>query len=154
MASERFELRNMEIYEKRIRGASLASLAGEYGLTDASISNICAEVRRTLPERSREELIAASLDQLEFLREKVLELVNMEGAPVTVGQQGDILREPSEDGDGEIVRDYSLRTRAIAEAHKLNQTFAKRLGLDAPTESVVKASVQYEVVGLDPEALT
>lgn len=151
MASERFELRNMEIYEKRIRGASLATLAGEYGLTDASISNICKEVRRTLPERSREELIAASLDQLEFLREKVLELVNMPGAPVTAGQLGEILVDPE---TGETVRDFGLRTKAIAEAHRLNQTFAKRLGLDAPTESVVKASVQYEVVGLDPEALT
>jgi hypothetical protein len=150
MASERFELRNMEIYEKRIRGASLASLAGEYGLDDSRISEICSEVRRTLPERSREELIAASLDQLEFLREKVIELSNMRGAPVTAGQLGEILR----DEDGEIVRDYSLRLRAIDQAHKLNQTFAKRLGLDAPTESVVKASVQYEVVGLDPEALT
>jgi hypothetical protein len=150
MAGERFELRNMEIYEKRIRGASLASLAGEYGLTDASISNICAEVRRTLPERSREELIAASLDQLEYLREKVIELSNMRGAPVTAGQLGEILL----DEDGEIVRDYSLRLRAIDQAHKLNQTFAKRLGLDAPTETKVTGSMLYEVVGLDPEALT
>ncbi len=142
--------RDMEIYEKWIRGTSQAVIADEYGLSLPRVSQICVEVRRTLPERSREELIAASLDQLEFLREKVLEMVKMKGAPVTAGQLGEIVR----DEDGEIVRDYSLRTRAIAEAHRLNQTFAKRLGLDAPTESVVKASVQYEVVGLDPEALT
>ncbi len=142
--------RDMEIYEKWIRGTSQAVIADEYGLSLPRVSQICVEVRRTLPERSREELIAASLDQLEFLREKVLEMVKMKGAPVTAGQLGEIVR----DEDGEIVRDYSLRTRAIAEAHRLNQTFAKRLGLDAPTESVVKASVQYEVVGFDPEART
>lgn len=140
----------MEIYEARIRGARIAELAEKYGLDQSRISAICTEVRRTLPERSREELIAASLDQLEFLREKVIELAQMEGAPVTAGQLGEILY----DTDGSVVRDYSLRIRAIDQAHKLNQTFAKRLGLDAPTESVVKASVQYEVVGLDPEALT
>lgn len=150
MSSIRTELRDMEIYEARIRGARIAELAEKYGLDQSRISAICTEVRRTLPERSREELIAASLDQLEFLREKVIELAQMEGAPVTAGQLGEILY----DTDGSVVRDYSLRIKAINEAHKLNQTFAKRLGLDAPTESVVKASVQYEVVGLDPEALT
>lgn len=140
----------MEIYEARIRGAKLAELAEKYGITQSRISDICSEVRRTLPERSREELIAASLDQLEFLREKVIELAEMEGSPVTAGQLGEILL----DTDGSVVRDYSLRIKAIDQAHKLWVSFGKRMGLDAPTESVVKASVQYEVVGLDPEALT
>lgn len=148
--SIRTELRDMEIYEKRIRGALVPALADEYGLSTGRISQICAEVRATLPQRSREELLALSLEQIEFLREEVLTLVKMPGAPVTAGQLGEILY----DTNGSVVRDYSLRIKAINEAHKLNQTFAKRLGLDAPTESVVKASVQYEVVGLDPEALT
>lgn len=146
----RNEMRDHEIYEKRIRGAKLEDLAAEYGVTFRRVSQIIGEVRRSLPERSREDLIATSLDQLEFLREKVLELVSMRGAPVTAGQLGGILR----DDDGEVVRDYSLRIKAINEAHKLNQTFAKRLGLDAPAQVDVKASVQYEIVGVDPEALT
>lgn len=150
MASERLHARDMEIYERHIRGETLAKLGDEYGITMSRVSQICAEVRRTLPERSREDLVAASLDQLEFLREKVIEMVGMRGAPVTAGQLGEILH----DEDGEVVRDYSLRIKAVAEAHRLNQTFARRLGLDAPTESVVKASVQYEVVGLNPEDLT
>lgn len=147
----RNEMRDMEIYEKRIRGAALAALAEEFGVTQARVSVICKEVRASLGTLDRDALIQASLDQLEYLREKVIELSNLPGAPITVGQHGDILREPETD---EIVRDYSLRVKAIDQAHKLNQTFAKRLGLDAPTAVDVKASVQYEIVGVDPEALT
>lgn len=146
----RHQIRDAEIYEKRIRGASLQSLADEYGLEDSSISRITKEQGATLSQRSREDLIAASLNQLEYLREKVIELAEMRGAPVAAGQLGEILH----DVDGQVVRDYSLRVKAIAEAHKLNVTFAKRLGLDAPTQAEVKASVSYEIVGVDPGDLT
>ncbi len=146
----RFELRNMEIYEKRIRGASLAALAGEYDLTEQRISGICAEQRRAMPALDREAMVAASFEQLEYLREKVLEMVEMRPAPVTFGEMGDLLR----DEDGSVVRDYKLRTTSIELARKLNESTRKLLGMDAPVQAEVKASVQYEVVGLDPEALT
>lgn len=149
----RYELRDMEIYEKWIRGTPQAALAEEYNLSVSRISLICTDVRRSMPQQSREDLIALSVDQLEFLREKVIELVQMNGAPVTAGQMGDVVLDPE---TGEVVRDYSLRLRAIQAALAMNQTLAKRLGLDAPaqTESVVKATVQYEIVGVDPGELT
>lgn len=147
------ELRDQEIYEKRVRGATLKTLAEEFDISLSRVSDICKEQRAGLPERSREDLIRASIERLEFLREKVIELAEMPGAPVTVGQHGDILREPDTD---EVVRDYSLRIKAIDQAHKLGQTFDKLFGLAAPTAAnvEVKASIQYEIVGVDPEALT
>ncbi len=147
----RNELRDMEIYEKRIRGASLAALAEEYGLDDSRISVICKEVRQGMPALDREALVRASFEQLEYLREKVNELVQMGGAPITAGQNGDVVIDPE---TGEVVRDYKLRTTSIELARKLNESTRKLLGMDAPVQAEVKASVQYEVVGLDPEALT
>jgi hypothetical protein len=144
----------MEIYEKRMRGARLQQLADEYGLSDSGVCAVVQNVGRSMPELDRSALVGITVGWLMEMRAKVLELSEREGAPVTVGQRGDILREPSEDGEGEIVRDYSLRIKSIETALRIDAAFAKRLGLDAPSESIVKASVQYEVVGLDPEALT
>lgn len=155
MASENrvspHSLRDVEIYEKRVRGASLAELAEEYGIHVSRVSQICAEVRRTLPDRSREELVRINHDQLEFLRDEVLNLARMTGAPITAGQHGDVLIDPD---TGETVRDYSPRVKALQEAHRLILSKNKMLGLDAPTEVKTSGSVRYEIVGVDPEALT
>jgi hypothetical protein len=144
-----YRIRDDEIYRRRMRGESIADLAREFNVGESRISAIVTEVSRSLPERDRSELIALSIERLDFLTEKVMTLAEMEGAPIFVGKDGILARDENE----EIVRDFSLRIKAIAEAHRLNQTFAKRLGLDAPTQSEVNASVQYEIVGVDPEEL-
>jgi hypothetical protein len=144
-------LRNLDIYERRMRGEKIPVLAAEYGVNESRISQICTEVRRTLPDRSREELVKINHDQLEFLRDEVLRLAQMSGAPVTAGQHGDVLIDPD---TGETVRDYSLRVKALQEAHRLILSKNKMLGLDAPTEVKTSGSVRYEIVGVDPEALT
>jgi hypothetical protein len=144
-----YRIRDDEIYRRRMRGESIADLAREFSVGESRISAIVTEVSRSLPERDRSELIALSIERLDFLTEKVMTLAEMEGAPIFVGKDGIFARDENE----EIVRDFSLRIKAIAEAHRLNQTFAKRLGLDAPTQSEVNASVQYEIVGVDPEEL-
>lgn len=155
MTGWRYPERDMQIYERRMRGERGAALAAEFGLTEASISAIVVKVSRSMPERDRSEVVARSIAHLDDMREKVLELYSLLGAPVTVGQHGDILREPTSDGsEGEIVRDHSLKMQAIDRLLKIDAAFAKRLGLDAPTQTETKASVQYEIVGVDPEALT
>jgi len=145
----RFVRRDIEIYERHMRGERTSDLAREYSLSDSRISQIVAEVARNMPEVDISHLRALSADRLEFMQEKVLELISMPGAP-TFTQRGDQLI----DADGNAVLDYSLRLRALAELRAINTTFGKRFGLDAPTQSEVKATVNYEVVGVDPEAMT
>ena len=147
----RHSWRDVDIYEKRMRGATLAQLAEEYGLHSSRISQICVEVRRNLPDRAKEELVRISFDQLESLRDEVLNLARMPGAPVTAGQHGDVLIDPETE---EIVRDYGGRLRALQEAHRLILSKNKMLGLDAPTEVKASGSVRYEIVGVDTSALT
>lgn len=143
--------RNLDIYERRMRGERISDLAVEYSVSESRISQICTEIRRSLPDRSREELVRINHEQLEFLRDEVLRLVQKAGAPVTAGQHGDVLIDPD---TGAIVRDYSLRINALKEAHRLILSKNKMLGLDAPSEVKTSGSVRYEIVGVDPEALT
>lgn len=143
--------RDDDIYAERMRGVSTAELAERYGLSTTRIGDITRAVARSLPTRDREYLLALSVSHLEDLREKVRALSLMEGAPVTSGKDGDVVIDPV---TGEVVRDYSLRRSAYGLEHDINKTFAKRLGLDAPAQSEVKASVQYEIVGVDVEDLT
>ena len=147
----RHSWRDVDIYEKRMRGATLAQLAEEYGLHSSRISQICVEVRRNLPDRAKEELVKISFDQLESLRDEVLNLARMPGAPVTAGQHGDVLIDPETE---EVVRDYGGRLRALQEAHRLILSKNKMLGLDAPDRVETSGSVRYEVVGVDTSALT
>jgi hypothetical protein len=145
------ELRDQEIFTKRMNGASLAVLAEEYGVVPSRICTIVSEMARKLPEMDRSALTALTIDTLMNLRGKVMNLAEMQGAPVTAGQRGDVLIDPETE---EVVRDYSLRLNAVKTMLALDAQFAKRLGLDAPAESVVRATVQYEIVGVDPEDLT
>lgn len=145
----RFIKRDIEIYERNMRGESSRVLADEYGLSQSRVCQIVTEVGRNMPEVDVSHLRALSADRLEFMQNKVLELISMPGAP-TFTQRGDQLI----DADGNAVLDYSLRLRALAELRAINATFGKRFGLDAPTQAEVKATVQYEIVGVDPEAMT
>lgn len=151
MTGPRFPLRDEEIYLRRMRGESLKRLSEEYSLSDSSISQIVTRVSRSLPERDRSELLARSVEHLDQMRSEVLSVVKTLGIPVTAGQHGDVVLDPD---TGEAVRDHSVRLRALDQLLKIDTAFAKRLGLDAPIQAEVKASVQYEIVGVDPEALT
>lgn len=147
----RFIKRDIEIYERSMRGERTSDLAREYSLSDSRISQIVTEVGRNMPEVDISHLRALSADRLEFMQNEVLRLLALPAAPVTAGNTGLILEDPD---TGAVVRDYSLKLRALAELRAINTTFAKRFGLDAPAQSEVKATVNYEIVGVDPEAMT
>lgn len=145
----KFIKRDVEIYERAMRGERTSDLAREYSLSDSSISHIVTNVGRNMPEVDISHLRALSASRLEFMHNEVLRLVQMPGAP-TFTQRGDQLI----DQNGEPVLDYSLRLRALAEMRAIETSLGKRFGLDAPTQTEVKAHVQYEIIGVDPEAMT
>lgn len=145
----RFVKRDIEIYERAMRGERTSDLAREYSLSDSSISHIVTDVGRSMPEVDISHLRALSAARLEFMHREVLQLVQLPGAP-TFTQRGEMLL----DKNGNEVLDYSLRLRALAEMRAIETSLGKRFGLDAPTQTEVKATVAYEIVGVDPEAMT
>lgn len=144
-------IRDDEIYVKRMRGAKVADLAREYDLSDSMISMIVRRVSMSMPERDRSELLARSVEHLDFIQRKVMDLLELTPAPVTAGNMGIPLVDPD---SGEVVRDHSLRRAALDQLMKINQIYAKRLGLDAPAEANIKAGIRIEIEGVATEDLT
>lgn len=151
MANPRLEGRNGEVWHRyAIRSQTQAKIAEELGIGQQRVSQILDDVRKTIPEPDRQELVKHSIELLQYAQDTALEIVAMTPAPVFVGKDGSI----AYDENGNVVRDYSGRLRALETAIKANDTIAKRLGLDSPTKIETSGAVRYEIVGVDLEALS
>lgn len=152
MAKSRLDGRNGEIwYRHAVRAQTQEQIAEELGISHQRVSQILAEVRESLPaEIDRQGLVRHSLEFLKAAQDKAMEIVELTPAPVFVGKDGSIAR----DENGNVVRDYSGRLKALEVAIKANETIAKRFGLDAPQKIETSGAVRYEIVGVDLEALS
>jgi hypothetical protein len=148
---ERLEGRDGDIWRRyTLYSWTQEKIAAHYGISRERVSDILQRVRASLPETDRAELINASMELIHEVKARALEIADMAGAPVAVGKDGIVLLDPN---TGEPVRDYSGRLRALDMALKADDVLAKRLGLDAAQKTESTATVRYEVVGIEPEAL-
>lgn len=125
-------------------------IAEKMGITQQSVSELIRVARAKMPAVDHTELRRGLLDMHEEVIRRALSLAELEGAPVTVGKDGDILREPD---SGEVVRDYAGRVAAYNLALKAAAELRKLEGLDAAAKMEIGATVRYEVVGVDTEML-
>lgn len=131
------EGRNGEIWRAYYRGEKQGDIAARYGITQARVSQICAQVRASIEPQERAELLKSELDLLSDMRREVLTLLfDMGGAPVTAGKDGDIVRDPE---TGEVVRDHTGRLNAARVALSISERIAKAAGLDAAQKLEVNA---------------
>jgi transcriptional regulator with XRE-family HTH domain len=141
MESDRLLGRNGAIWLGYCRGKTQEALAQEHGITQGRVSQIIKEVRDTIPELDRAEMVQKSLDLLERLQAGALEIWDMAPAPVTVGQYGEILRDPDSD---EVIRDHAGRLRALETAVKVGKEIRQLVGLDAAQKLDLNVSAQEE----------
>lgn len=150
-SEDRLEGRNGEVWRWfTIRGKTQEWIAQHYGISNQRVSQIIKEVRDAIPPIDKAELVQESLELIKEVKARAMEIVDMAGAPVAVGKDGVVLYDPV---NGEVVRDYAGRLRALDMALKADDTMAKRLGLDAASKVESTATVKYEIVGVDPEDL-
>lgn len=148
----RLEGRNGEVWRKHvIYGWTQERVAEHFGIGQQRVSEIIAMVRASIPEDSKADLVRASMDLINEVKARALEIADMIPAPVVAGKDGDPVMDPE---TGTWVRDYSGRLRALETALKADDTLAKRLGLDAASKIESTATVRYEVCGVDTENLT
>lgn len=150
---ERLEGRNGEIWHRyTVRAQTQEMIAEELGISQERVSQIIREIRAAIPPIDRDQLVASSLELVSYVKQQAMEIVDMAGAPVFVGKDGDIAR----DENGEVVRDHSGRLAALKMAMDADNVLAKRLGLDSPTKIEQSGSVRYEIVGggVEVEGLT
>lgn len=143
----RLEGRNGKIYTQVVLySRTLQDVADEFGLSLGNVSEIVKAVRQNIPDTSLADFRAEFLEQLRDLHERSMEIVDLTPAPVAVGKDGDILRDPATD---EIVRDYSGRLNAMNFALKVMESKRKLVGADAPAKQEISGDVKYEIVGVD-----
>lgn len=146
------EGRNGEIW----RGVTIyrkteEALAVEHGISQQRVHQIVESVRKQIPDT---DLDFARRESIEFYAEmtrRAIEIVDLTPAPVTVGKDGNVLREPD---TGEVVRDYSGRLNAMQVAMKADAERRKMLGLDAAQKVEQSGSMKIEIVGVDPDDLS
>ncbi len=144
--------REAEIYRLTVvNRLAQSEIAARLNISQPRVSQILADARRKLPPPDLSAIRDEALElQLDVIRRAYL-LAEMNGAPVTAGKDGEIVVDPE---TGEVVRDYALRTQALALALKADAERRKLLGLDAASKVEHSGAVRYEVVGVDPADLT
>ncbi len=125
-------------------------IAADFGLSPGRIAQIIGDVRATIPQHDLDEMRQESLELYAELGRRAMEIVDLVPAPMVVGKDGDILK----DDEGNIVRDYSGRLRAIETAAKMDKERRTMMGIDAAGKSEVSGALRMEVVGLDVEDLS
>lgn len=119
--TERLEGRTGQVWQLYIDGHTQQAIAERFGISQSNVSNILAEVRASIPSRSREEIVRERVEQLSKFRV--------------------VLAEAANSGD----------PQAIQLALKVQEREAKLLGLDNPVKTEVDATVRYHVAGVDTE---
>lgn len=149
--ASRLEGRNGSIWRAHtIYRRTMEDIAEEFGISQPRVSQIIADVRASIPVHDLDQMRNQSVELYAELTRRALEIVDLVPAPIFVGKDGSI----AYDDDGEVVRDYSGRLRAIETASKMEEHTRKLMGLDSALKSEVSGSIKYEIVGVDPEDLS
>lgn len=126
-------------------------IADELGVSQQRVSQILAACREKIVPPDLTAMRDKSIALHEDVIRRAFEMAEMSGAPIAVGKDGTILKDPE---DGTVVRDYALRNTALMLALKAEAELRKLMGMDAATKVETTGSVKFEIVGVDPEALT
>jgi hypothetical protein len=145
--------REAEVYRLTVVNRLTQQQIGDrLGVTQQWVSEALASARANLPPVDNDALRRQSLElHLNTIR-AALELAEMEGAPVFVGKDGDLARDP-ENGNA-VVRDYAGRVAAHKLALDADKELRKLMGLDSATKIEQSGTVRYEVAGVDLDALS
>lgn len=121
--TERLEGRTGQVWQLYIDGHTQQAIAERFGISQSHVSKILAEVRASIPQQTRDEIVRERVEQLAKFRM--------------------VLAEAANDGD----------PQAIQMALKVQEREAKLLGLDSAVKQEVDATVQYRIVGVNPNEI-
>lgn len=143
--------RDAEIYRYAVVNRWVHSkIAEHFKISRERVGQILARVRETLPPLDVAAIRQESLELNRDIMRRALELAEMEGAPVTAGKDGDVVRDPE---NAAVVREYSGRVMALRLAQAADKEIRVLTGADAATKVESTATVRYEVTGVNLDAL-
>lgn len=116
---DRLDGRTGRVWQMYIRMQTQQAIADELGISQSRVSKIIAEVRASIPQQTREEIVQERVEQLRTIGTRVF--------------------EAAEDGDPQAINAFL----------KIQEREAKLLGLDSAIKQEVDATVRYEIAGVD-----
>jgi len=125
-------------------------VAEEFGISKQRVGQIIDETRKNIPTVDMDAMRRQSLDLYAELTNRALEIADLAPAPIFVGKDGNI----AYDTNGEPVRDYSGRLRAMETAAKFDAETRKLMGLDSALKAEISGSMSIEIVGVSPDELS
>jgi DNA-binding transcriptional regulator LsrR (DeoR family) len=129
-AVRRLDGRNGEIARRYyLMSQSQQEIADDLGISQSRVSQVLRDVRSEIDATTREDVKADIAARLAQLRAGMVELVEMEGAPVTAGKDGQVVTDPE---TGAVVRDYALRVNATRTVIDIERRLAALYGADEP----------------------
>lgn len=169
--SERLKGRNSQIWKHHLAGWTQERIAEKLEVSQPTVSRAIQAIRQSIPEDTRQDLIATEVARLDYALSKAAEVIDR--THMVISQSGRIVHEITEyalDEDGNYlldkhgnpvpkklrkVQDDGPTLQAIDRYVGVGRERRKLLGLDAPTNAKVEheGGVRYEIIGVDPEAL-
>jgi len=129
---------------------TMEDIGEEFQISTMRVSQILADARASIPTVDMDAMRQESIDLYRELQRRALEIADLVPAPVFVGKDGSI----AYDDNGELVRDYTGRLRAIETAAKMGEHTRKLMGVDSAIKAEISGAIKYEIVGVDPEELS
>jgi len=142
----RLEKRDQEMWTAYCRGATQQQLADKYKISQSAVSQRLKAIREAIPPEEKEQVRRRHLDVFADMVGELYPLVKAD--PVPAYSNGRRMTQPNpEDPDNpeaEVpVWDHSGRIAAMKEVRAILEREAKLVGVDAPSQAEITASVDH-----------
>src|SRR3954470_17627092 len=131
-----------------VGGKTQYQIADMLGLDHSTVSDDLRIHADSMTPQSRETAVQRHEETIAWAVDQLRELARMDGAPVTAGKDGTVVRDPERidpaTGRHAVVRDYTGRFTAIRELRGYLDREAKLLGLNAADKVEVSGAVTVE----------
>lgn len=150
----RLNQRNADIWNRYLAGWTQQRIAAEYDLSQQHVSDILRDVRESIPERQRDELITTSAERLDLVLSEAFDVLGRTHYVTSGGKTVHDITRYATDEDGNVLLDRDghpkaadldklvddgPRLQAIDRIVKIDAEYRKLFGLDAAQK--VDASV-------------
>lgn len=148
LSKARLAERRAQAWELYVGGKTQYQIADQFGLDQSTVSDDLRIHADSMTPQSRDTAVKRHEETIAWAVDQLRELAKMEGAPVTAGKDGNVVRDPERidpvTGRHAVVRDYTGRFTAIRELRGYLDREAKLLGLNAADKVEVSGAVTVE----------
>lgn len=134
---------------------TFSEIGARYGITAQAAHQRYKRVAESLPPIDIAAIRAEALAGLTEIMREAMAVARMNGAPVFVGKDGTIAREPAAEGEiqGAVVRDYAGKINALRLVGWSIESIRKLAGADAASKVESTSTVKYSIEGVDLDGL-